>query len=49
MATDVQETDTDVVTDDDGDIVAAPDPMLDLEFDEEDDDDINVDDIGQEG
>ena len=49
MATDVQETDTDVVTDDDGNIVADPNPMLDLEFDEEDDDDINVDDIGQEG
>jgi hypothetical protein len=43
MASDVQEIGTDVVTDDDEDIVA--DPILDLEFDEEDEDDISMDDI----
>jgi len=43
MVTDVQETD--IVTDDDEDIVADPDPVLDLEFDEEDEDDINMDDM----
>jgi hypothetical protein len=43
MANDVQETD--VVTDDDEDIVVDPDPILDLEFDEEDEDEINMDDI----
>jgi hypothetical protein len=43
MASDVQEIGTDVVTDDDEDIVA--DPIPDLEFDEEDEDDINMDDI----
>jgi hypothetical protein len=45
MASDVQETGTDIVTDDDEVIVADPDPILDLEFDEEDEDDINMDDI----
>jgi hypothetical protein len=43
MASDVQEIGTDVVTDDDEDIVA--DPIPDIEFDEEDEDDINMDDI----
>lgn len=43
MVTEVQETD--IVTDDDEDIVADPDPVLDLEFDEEDEDDINMDDM----
>jgi hypothetical protein len=43
MANDVQETD--VVTDDDEDIVVDPDPILDLEFDEEDEDEINMDDM----
>jgi hypothetical protein len=45
MARDVQETGTDVVTDEDEDIVADPDPILDLEFDEEVEDEINMDDI----
>jgi hypothetical protein len=45
MASDVQETGTDIVTDDDGDTVADPDPILDLEFDE-DEDDINVEQEG---
>ena len=45
MASDVQETGTDIVNDDDGDIVTDPDPILDLEFDE-DEDDINVEQEG---
>lgn len=45
MASDVQETGTDIVTDDDGDTVTDPDPILDLEFDE-DEDDINVEQEG---
>ena len=44
MASDVQETGTDIVTDD-GDTVTDPDPILDLEFDE-DEDDINVEQEG---
>ena len=45
MASDVQETGTDIVTDDDGDTVTDPDSILDLEFDE-DEDDINVEQEG---
>jgi hypothetical protein len=45
MASDVQETGTDIVTDDDGGSVTDPDPVLDLEFDE-DEDDINVEQEG---
>ncbi|HET7148741.1 MAG TPA: hypothetical protein VFI73_09620 [Candidatus Nitrosopolaris sp.] len=45
MASDVQETGTDVVTDDDEEIVADTDPIMDLEFDAEDDDDFNIDDL----
>jgi len=45
MASDVQDTGTNVVTDDDWDTVADPDPILDLEFDE-DEDDINVEQEG---
>ncbi|MGC2668424.1 MAG: hypothetical protein WA220_04500 [Candidatus Nitrosopolaris sp.] len=45
MASDVQETGTDIVTDDDGDTVTDPDSILDLEFDE-DEDYINMDQEG---
>jgi hypothetical protein len=45
MACDVQETGTDIVTDDDGDTVTNPDPILDLGVDE-DEDDINVEQEG---
>jgi len=44
---------TDAVIEDNGDIVADPDPMLDAEFDvdeeDEEESDINMDDIDQEG
>jgi hypothetical protein len=36
---------TEAATHDDEDIVADPDPVLDLEFDEEDEDDINIDEM----